>query len=36
VDYKGFPVVHNAKDMLLTGYISRSELRYAIGTNLRS
>ncbi|PKC10025.1 hypothetical protein RhiirA5_472307 [Rhizophagus irregularis] len=30
VDYKGFPVVHNAKDMLLTGYISRSELRYAI------
>ncbi|CAG8600346.1 6369_t:CDS:10 [Funneliformis caledonium] len=29
-DYKGFPVVNNAKNMLLNGYISRSELKYAI------
>ncbi|CAG8851046.1 4165_t:CDS:2, partial [Racocetra persica] len=29
-DYKGFPVVNNVKNMLLTGYISRSELRYAM------
>ncbi|CAG8626748.1 4929_t:CDS:10 [Ambispora leptoticha] len=29
-DYKGFPVVINSRDMLLIGYISRSELRYAI------
>ncbi|CAG8728961.1 15483_t:CDS:10, partial [Dentiscutata erythropus] len=29
-DYKGFPVVNNEKTMLLTGYISRSELRYAM------
>ncbi|CAG8449251.1 8998_t:CDS:10 [Scutellospora calospora] len=29
-DYKGFPVVNNLRNMLLTGYISRSELRYAM------
>ncbi|CAG8702070.1 15562_t:CDS:10, partial [Acaulospora morrowiae] len=29
-DYKGFPVVHNPRDMLLIGYISRSELRFAM------
>ncbi|CAG8542451.1 10114_t:CDS:10 [Cetraspora pellucida] len=29
-DYKGFPVINNVKNMLLTGYISRSELRYAM------
>jgi len=28
--YKGFPVVADARDALLLGYISRSELRYAI------
>lgn len=29
-DYKGFPIVTNTRDMLLAGYISRSELRYAV------
>ncbi|CAG8565857.1 9338_t:CDS:10 [Diversispora eburnea] len=29
-EYKGFPVVHNSRNMLLIGYISRSELRYAM------
>ncbi|KAK6348298.1 hypothetical protein TWF718_006103 [Orbilia javanica] len=28
--YKGFPVVADARDALLLGYISRTELRYAI------
>ncbi|KAI9138813.1 chloride channel [Paraphysoderma sedebokerense] len=28
-DYNGFPVVNNIRDMLLVGYINRSELKYA-------
>ncbi|CAG8506984.1 4797_t:CDS:10 [Paraglomus occultum] len=30
VDYKGFPVINNGRELLLIGYISRSELRYAL------
>ncbi|RHZ61178.1 hypothetical protein Glove_349g121 [Diversispora epigaea] len=29
-DYKGFPVVHDSRNMLLIGFISRSELRFAM------
>ncbi|KAL1923502.1 uncharacterized protein VTP21DRAFT_8482 [Calcarisporiella thermophila] len=29
-DYKGFPVVNSLGDLALVGYISRSELRYAL------
>ncbi|KAK9703524.1 hypothetical protein K7432_010687 [Basidiobolus ranarum] len=29
-DYKGFPVVNSLRDMMLIGFISRSELRFAI------
>ncbi|KAI1316774.1 hypothetical protein EDD11_009512 [Mortierella claussenii] len=28
--YKGYPVVNSLRDMMLVGYISRTELRYAI------
>ncbi|KAG0236911.1 hypothetical protein BGW42_002409 [Actinomortierella wolfii] len=29
-DYKGYPVVSSLRDMMLVGYISRTELRYAL------
>ncbi|KAF8979844.1 hypothetical protein BGZ52_004509 [Haplosporangium bisporale] len=29
-NYKGYPVVNSLRDMMLVGYISRTELRYAI------
>ena len=30
--YKGFPVVTDTRKVILVGYISRSELRFALGT----
>jgi len=30
-NFQGFPVVQDRKNMILLGYIGRSELRYAIG-----